>query len=798
MKENLDADQQPKKQNSPGCPYVGLMPFTEKDAEYFFGRETEIQNVATNLRASSLTIFYGGSGVGKSSLLNAGVIPYLQKIAANSVLPGKPADFISVVLREWANNPLDELKLRIKLAVERAVKENMIPHLAMTEVENLARDSKDNNDLSTLLKNWTSLTKTDLLIILDQFEDFFLHPEFFSGKGMFGEEFPRAVNYRELPVNFLISLRADAIDKLDFFKGTIPNLMKNTLRLLPLDREATKEAICQPLCKYNEKMGTSFEIKPHLVEKLLDDLRVDKIKFDTQGQANISPSQIVAVTATNESSANGSTYRVETPYLQLVMVRLWEHEITQRKQRLSLYTLIKKLGGVQEIVENHLDKVMEQFSDEEKDLAARFIHFTVTRSGTKIPLSAADLTELAELEESQRTAVEDILRRLSRGDNSIFKVVPNRRNHENPFYEVAHDALGPAILSWRKRENETKRRRLALEEEKKKRQEELAEIEAKQRVELAEQSARLKVEEEKRLTQEKLLNIERRNQKLVKRLAILSNIVFILVALSIAAFGYIYYEDYKEAKEEKRTALVNANVLTQEKDEVTNERDIYANKANELQADVDKKTESEAYYRNARLAEDYETEIDSYKSLINILLNLQTGSTGARNSAMNRIKARAEAGTLPEQYKPLFIDALKKVEVDASNAPLRDQTLAAIENSQMKPPRNTLDRKTIIFIHYQKPDQEPNASKVKNLLVKKGYIIPGMEYVGIVSSIKQTQLRFFRDGDETRADEICRYLKDIGIGDVLPRRVKGYENSPLVRSNQFELWFTGDPIPEIR
>ena len=181
--------------NSPlPCPYVGLMPFSESDAAYFFGREDDIKIVATNLRAAPLTIFYGSSGVGKSSLLNAGVVPYLQKMTTTSTLKGDPPEFILVGLRDWANNPLESLRLRVAEAVEKAVRENKIPNLTMLQVKELASENAPNTNLTEVLRSWTDLLETDLLIILDQFEDFFLHPEFSSGPGSFGEEFPKTLS----------------------------------------------------------------------------------------------------------------------------------------------------------------------------------------------------------------------------------------------------------------------------------------------------------------------------------------------------------------------------------------------------------------------------------------------------------------------------------------------------------------------------------------------------------------------------------------------------------------------------
>ena len=50
----------------PDTPYVGLTPFTERDAQFFFGREKERRIIAANLMASRLPLLYGASGVSMS------------------------------------------------------------------------------------------------------------------------------------------------------------------------------------------------------------------------------------------------------------------------------------------------------------------------------------------------------------------------------------------------------------------------------------------------------------------------------------------------------------------------------------------------------------------------------------------------------------------------------------------------------------------------------------------------------------------------------------------------------------
>ena len=82
----------------PTSPYKGLNAFedSELDALLFFGREREREIVVANLIASRLTVLYGPSGVGKSSLLRAAVARSLRE------LPEEP---LVVVFSRWSEDP---------------------------------------------------------------------------------------------------------------------------------------------------------------------------------------------------------------------------------------------------------------------------------------------------------------------------------------------------------------------------------------------------------------------------------------------------------------------------------------------------------------------------------------------------------------------------------------------------------------------------------------------------------------------------------------------------------------------
>ena len=88
------------------CPYLGLVPFSSDDARYFFGREGDCEIIAANLVASRLTILYAPSGVGKTSVLRAGVAHELEGLHDE----GRP-EFLVAVVRRWAVDPIGEIDL---------------------------------------------------------------------------------------------------------------------------------------------------------------------------------------------------------------------------------------------------------------------------------------------------------------------------------------------------------------------------------------------------------------------------------------------------------------------------------------------------------------------------------------------------------------------------------------------------------------------------------------------------------------------------------------------------------------
>lgn len=411
------------------APFKGLTPYTEEDADFFFGREPELEIITANLMASRLTLLYGESGVGKSSVLRAGVAYQLRRLARQNLMEEGTPEFNVVVFSSWRDDPLTGLINRVRDSVSSILKDRQ------------SEAGKSSGSLSQILQTSAEIVGGELFIILDQFEEYFLYNPLEDGEGTFAAEFPRAVNRPGLPANFIISIREDSLAKLDRFKGRIHNLLDNRLRIEHLDRDSAMSAIQNPIEEYNRRQGpggTHFDIEPSLVEAVLDQVRTGRVVLEGPGRGQI---------AVNMKQMPGKE-RIETPYLQLVLTRLWDKELQEKSNILRLETLIR-MGGAERIVRTHLDATMKTLNEDEKNVAAHIFHYLVTPSGTKITHSVSDLVKYAGLAEEK---VRPVVDKLTESAVRILRPVePSQYTPTISRYEIFHDVLAHAVMDWRAR-----------------------------------------------------------------------------------------------------------------------------------------------------------------------------------------------------------------------------------------------------------------------------------------------------------------------------------------------------------
>lgn len=420
----------------PPSPYVGLVPYDVGDAAFFFGRSTEVGIVVANLRSAPLTILYGPSGVGKSSLLMAGAVHDLREGARTA---GAESPFAVCVFKSWRDDPVQGLQEAARGALHELAGPEPLRAPAAT--------------LAETLRAWTGSSGM-LLVILDQFEEYFqYHPDEGNEERLvgFAAELARIVNDPSLPVHILLSIREDAWAKLDLFEGHIPSLFANYVRVDHLDLEAGREAIEGPIESWNRSLPEGehpFEIEPALVEAVL-------AAAAGGGLTLIAGSETPAVEAPGD--------RVEAPFLQLVLERLWRDTVANGAHTLTLARL-EALGGAARIVENHLLDALARLTPVEQDAAADCFRFLVSSSKTKIAHSASDLAEWTGRPETQVSAVLD---KLCAGESGrILRAIAPAEDEGSTSYELFHDILAEPVIAWRKeyelrrkQEAETQRQR---------------------------------------------------------------------------------------------------------------------------------------------------------------------------------------------------------------------------------------------------------------------------------------------------------------------------------------------------
>jgi WD40 repeat protein len=438
--------------NPPATPYVGLTPYSENDAKFFFGRESERDNIIANLMASRLTVLYGPSGVGKSSVLNAGVAWHMRQLAEltqaravtfgidESVIQSPYRKFVVVVFNKWRDNSLAGLAEQIRKDVEKVV-----------EVKPHPDDARTPSSLTQLLRTWTLRTSCDFFIILDQFEDYFVYCSPTNNPSPFDKQFPEVVNDYSLRVNFLVSIKEDALAKLDRFTEYIPNLFNSSLRIEHLSRASAYTAIKKPIDRFNQlyaAKGWKVDIQPQLINAVLDQVGTGQELLAQEGLGILQ----------NRAATSSPALTIEPTYLQLVMTRLWEMEMKSNSRTLQLSTL-DNLGGARHIVKTHVDQIMRRLEPKQRRAAMRMFVHLVSPTGHKISQSLNDLALSTRLDQED---IDGVLTTLSSPDVRMLRSV---ESFGTTRYEIFHDVLVPPILRWRNKyelDDQHKRARIYL------------------------------------------------------------------------------------------------------------------------------------------------------------------------------------------------------------------------------------------------------------------------------------------------------------------------------------------------
>lgn len=230
---------------SPDNPWPGLDPFDETDREYFHGRTAESGELLRLIRRELLTVLFGRSGLGKTSLLKAGLFPLLRE-----------EDRLPVYLRLDHAEGAPALREQVFRALQIACDAERVQAARPAAEESLwsffhRRDAEF----------WSERNRPITpVIVFDQFEEIFTLGQeseasrvrsatFLAELGDLVENRPpdavrealesepttaRRFDFKRSTVKLIVSFREDFLAEMEGLKGQMPSLMYNRFRLLAM------------------------------------------------------------------------------------------------------------------------------------------------------------------------------------------------------------------------------------------------------------------------------------------------------------------------------------------------------------------------------------------------------------------------------------------------------------------------------------------------------------------------------------------------------------------------------------
>jgi WD40 repeat protein/uncharacterized caspase-like protein len=304
------------------CPYLGLRPFGEDQAPYFYGRQDQVQELINSLRQQVVVAVVGASGSGKSSLVQAGLMAQLRR---GQQLPGSEQWWMGGM--RPGPDPLKALAQRLVdggSERERGYQQLQIEGLLHLGPEGLVQ--------------WLrSRPEPMVVLVIDQFEELFTLASP-TDRQTWLDLVLGALEHAADRFKLVITLRADFVTPCLAHPALAQVLKQSSRYLSPvLSQDHYRQVILQPA----EQVGLAVE--PGLMELLLQDL----------------------------TQAPG-----ELPLLEFVLEQLWEH---RQSGQLTVQSY-QQIGGLRGALEQHAQAVYDSL-EADAQACARWIFLCLTQLG---------------------------------------------------------------------------------------------------------------------------------------------------------------------------------------------------------------------------------------------------------------------------------------------------------------------------------------------------------------------------------------------------------------------------------
>jgi serine/threonine protein kinase len=397
-------------------PFAGLAAFQEGDADRFFGRDRDIDQVVNELRSRPLVAVIGPSGAGKSSLVRAGVIPALKRSGegwdAYVVRPGRePLAALAAVLAQAhgssrATGPhgpsLDSGDAGLSREAASAALAGSAASAVLGPV--LERLRAEPGYLGAWLRARATSKLRRVVLFVDQLEELYTLGAAVDERAAFLACLAAMADDATSPLRVIVSMRSDFLDRMTEDRRMGAEVTRGLVLLPAMDRDGMRQALLRPV-----------EAAEHRFESLA---LVDRM--------------VEALAATPGA----------LPLLQFTATRLWELRDTGR--RMLTEASYEQLGGVAGALATHADAVLAGMSSARQAVARAVFERLVTPERTRALVSVAELRAL----HRDTNLVDDIVQHLAA---MRLVVIERGKEGDEHIVELAHESLidrWPALARW--------------------------------------------------------------------------------------------------------------------------------------------------------------------------------------------------------------------------------------------------------------------------------------------------------------------------------------------------------------
>ncbi|HOY20545.1 MAG TPA: hypothetical protein PLC89_24760 [Haliscomenobacter sp.] len=514
--------------------YPGARPFEMNQKPLFFGRENDIEDLYRLIGLEPLVVVYSKSGLGKSSLLNAGIMP-------KAIEKGR-YDTLRVRFNAWQKG-----RKYTPLQIAQDSIADLCPRFPF-----LAKLCQGDTSLWRLIKDhqFHSNGTKGLLLVFDQFEELFTFPK--EAIANFRRELAEAL-YSTMPepyvdaleqqlalgeldataeelnllqtppqLRVVMAIRSDRMHLLDQLSDYLPNILKKCYELTPLNSIQAEAAIRKPAKEVAPELSTPpFEYEQEALDNMLDFLT-------KQGQQ-----------------------RIESFQLQILC-----QSVEKKVQRAGQRIQASDLGDVESVYENYYEDQLELLTQPAERHAARILieeGLVFEEEERRISLYEGQIYRNYQLSpEALRLLV----------DSHLLRSEPSMQG-EGYTYELSHDTLVGPVLRAKARRKEAENQRRETEE-RQRREQELADIRQKAEAERQRAEEERQLRERAEAAQQEAETQRGLAEKRQRRAAL-----FTLMSIGLAVVSIVFFLN---AQSNAQTAKKNALEATKNLEQMRLER----------------------------------------------------------------------------------------------------------------------------------------------------------------------------------------------------------------------------------